>query len=116
MNALPSSFSMPPGQDPHKYFHNLLIEFKKLLKRSKEIAALQIEMEKLLNASKDMSWKSHRDKTFKKEIGEKACAKVWSEFKRYLAALEKKLPSTNYQDLIDAIEDLETLLENFEVK
>jgi hypothetical protein len=116
MKDLPSSFSMPPGQESHKYFRNLLIEFKKLLKKSKDIDALQWEMDRILDASKELTWKIDRNKIIKQETGEKAVSKVWHEFKRYLQDLEKSSSKANYQDLFDAIEEIELMLNNFDLK
>lgn len=112
MKELPVNFGMSPGQDYHKYFHNLLIEFKKLLKKSKDISELKAEMNSLINASKTLTWKENR----KHGTGEQACSKVWHEFKRYIESLEKKEPKASAQYLIEAIEEIEILLKNFEVK
>lgn len=113
---LPSSYMIKPGQDPHKYFRNLCIEFIKLLKRSKDVELLQIEMEKLFNASKDLTWKEDHNKPLKQEVGEKALAKVWHEFKVYIGQLISGKEGYNFQDLIDALNEVEVMIKAFEVK
>lgn len=116
MNNLPSSFTTRPGQDPHSYFRNLCIEFKKLLKDSKDIDLLQDEMSVIINASKDMKWNENHKKPLKQEVGEKAMAKLWHEFRRYIDALEKSPSKVNHQDLLDAFAEVERLLRNFDIK
>ena len=115
MSKLPSSFSMRPGQDPHNYFRNLCIEFKKVLKQTDDVELLQQEMEKLMNASKEMKWNEKHNIPLKQETGEKAIAKVWHEFQRYMTALEKS-SKVDHQDLLDALDQIEVLLRNFDVK
>lgn len=116
MNNLPSSFAMRPGQDPHNYFRNLCIEFKKLLKDSDDIDLLQDEMLILINASKEMKWNEDHKKPLKQEVGEKAMAKLWHEFQRYIDGLEKSPAKANRQDLLDAFNEVERLLKNFDIK
>lgn len=116
MKDLPSSFKVPPGQDPHSYFKNLCIEFKKLLKESKDTDLLQNEMVKLINASKDLQWNEDHKKPLKWEAGEKAISKVWDEFKIYINQLSSEKEDYNYQDLLDAIEEIQRMIDNFDVR
>lgn len=107
---LPPSFSGAPGEEPHHYFKKLCKEFKKTVERAKSPDQLEMEMEKLLNASKDMHWAHGNPGIHKKEEGEKAMSKLWSEFSRYLNQLEIKPRAANPQDLLDALKEIELLL------
>jgi hypothetical protein len=116
MNKLPSNFTMQPGQDPHSYFRNLCIEFKKLIKESDDVNLLQNEMETLINASKDMKWNEDHKKPLKQEAGEKAISKLCNEFRRYVDNLRKSSSKANYQDLLAAFSEIERMLNNFDIK
>lgn len=114
MKDIPTNFGTSPDQEPHKYFRNLCQEFRKLLVSSKDSDQLQFEMTKLINASRDLSWKHKCTQTYKKDVGEKACQKVWHEFSRFMKGFESN--PNNLQDLLDAIMELERLLKDYEVK
>jgi len=116
MSKLPSGFAMKPGQDPHNYFRNLCIEFKKLINQTVDIDMLQDEMDKLINAGKEMKWNENHKLPLKQESGEKAMSKVWHEFQRYVEALQKSSSKANRQDLLDALGEIERMLKNFDVK
>lgn len=107
---IPTSFSMPPGESQHKYFRNLCIEFKKLVKKSDDLDLLQFEMEKLINASKQINWEHKSTDKFKKDKAEKTLSKVWTEFDRYFMNLKDNKDKSNMQDLLDAIEEVESLI------
>ena len=115
MNNLPPSFSMPPGQNPHSYYRNLCIEFKKILNETKDILILQKEMNKLLSASKEMNWKEEKLEIWKKNDGKKAIDKVWYEFKRYIHDLQTSKEKANTQDLLDAIEEIQRQVSNLDI-
>ncbi len=103
------------GQNPHKYFHNLCIEFKKILQKSKDPALLEIEMEKLINASKQMKWKTEKKEIWKKDEGEKVLCKVWNEFSRYMQELKKNPKNAVAKDLMDSLWEVERLLASLKV-
>lgn len=110
--SLPANFTTPPGEDPHRYFRNTCIEFKKLLKNTKDIDSLQIEMEKFIGASKQLDWKHKTTGVYHKSEGEKAAEKVWNEFKRYILVLATNPYRGNPHDLIDALSETERLVES----
>ncbi len=103
------------GQDSHKYFHNLCIEFKKFVQKSKDPALLEIEMERLINASKQMKWKREKQEIWKKDAGEKAMGKLWNEFSRYVLTLKKNPEKADAKDLIEALCTIESLVEQLKV-
>lgn len=113
--SLPANFSAPPGEEPHRYFRNICIEFKKLLKSTKDMDALQIEMEKFLNAAKALDWRHKTSGVYHKDQGEKAADKVWTEFKRFIMVLATNPHRANPHDLIDAVSDIERLIESLNV-
>ena len=89
--SLPSSFSSLPNQEPHKYFKNLLIAFKKEIEGSADIDALQEKMQALINASKDMKYiDKHKKDVFHKSEASKTLSKVFSEFDRYITTIKKE--------------------------
>jgi len=111
MANLPSSFSSLPNQDPHKYFRNLLIAFKKEIKTSIDIKALQEKMQTLINASKEMKYlDKHKNSIYHKPETDKALSKIWNEFDRYIMTYQKTPNKANPQDLLDAISLVESIL------
>lgn len=113
--SLPNNFASSPGEELHSYFRNLCLEFKKIVKKSKDIDELQIEMEKFINASRDMNWHHKSTGVYHKEEGEKATGKVWKEFKRYLFELLDHPEDANPQNLLDALAEVERLVEALKV-
>lgn len=107
--TLPSSFSSNPNQDPHKYFKNLLIDFKKEIKGAVDTDALQEKMSTVINASKELLYKdNHQKAIFHKPETKKAIEKIWTEFDRYILTIQKEPSKANAQDLLDAIAIVET--------
>jgi len=113
--SLPANFSGKPGEEPHRYFRNSLLEFKKVVKTSKDIDQLQIEMERFLNASKQLDWHHKNPQAYRKDEAEKATGKVWTEFKRYIMGLQSKSQKVSPQDLIDALSKVEQMVLNMKV-
>jgi hypothetical protein len=103
------------GQNSNKYFHNLCIEFVKTLHQSKDPNRLEIEMEKVINASKQMNWKKEKKSVWKKEDGEKALNRVWSEFSRYVQSLRKKENESNLKELLEALSEVQRLVDALKV-
>lgn len=114
--SLPANFSSMPGEEPHRIFRNICIDFKKCIKSSKNIDDLQEQMLRFINASKQMNWQHHQSGVYHKESGDKACDKVWAEFKRYIMGLATKNSEISAQDLINALADVEKMIESFKVR
>ncbi|NGX44147.1 MAG: hypothetical protein K1060chlam3_00311 [Candidatus Anoxychlamydiales bacterium] len=109
--SLPSSFSSNPDQDPHKYFKNLIIDFKKEVKRDVDYEALEEKMSMIINASKEMQYiDNHKKDVYHKPETKKALEKLFSEFDRYILTIQKNPSKANAQDLLDAIAIVETLI------
>ncbi|NGX63411.1 MAG: hypothetical protein KR126chlam6_00822 [Candidatus Anoxychlamydiales bacterium] len=116
MTSLPPSFSSNPDQDPHKYFKNILIAFKKEINAAVDINELQDKMQTLLNASKVMYYTDTRSKSiFHKPETKKSLDKVFKEFDRYILTIQKDPSKANAQDLLDAISLVEALLSENEI-
>ncbi|NGX52454.1 MAG: hypothetical protein KR126chlam5_00753 [Candidatus Anoxychlamydiales bacterium] len=109
--SLPSSFSSNPDQDPHKYFKNLIIDFKKEVKGAVDSEALEEKMSMIINASKEMQYiDNHKKGVYHKPETKKALEKLFSEFDRYILTIQKNPSKANAQDLLDAIAIVETLI------
>ncbi|NGX40383.1 MAG: hypothetical protein KR126chlam4_00203 [Candidatus Anoxychlamydiales bacterium] len=109
--TLPSSFSSNPDQDPHKYFKNLILDFKKEVKGAVDTDALEEKMSMIINASKEMLYKdAHKKAIYHKPETKKALDKLWTEFDRYILTIQKNPSKANAQDLLDAIAIVETLI------
>jgi len=113
--SLPANFSEEPGEELHRYFRNALIEFKKVVKYSKDIDQLQIEMERFLNASKELNWHHKNPQAYSKDKAEKATGKVWTEFKRYIMDLQSNPQKVSSQALIDALSNVEQMVLSMKV-
>jgi hypothetical protein len=103
---LPANFSGSPHEELHRYFRNLCHEFKKMVKTSKKSLELQQQMDQFIDTSKQMDWHHKNTGVYHKEAGDKATNKVWTEFKRYVLNIE----TANPQDLLDAIGEVERLI------
>ncbi len=110
--ALPESYSASPGEEPHHYFRNVCIEFRKAVVEKRSLDDLDRKMEKFINASKQMEWKHPKSGTYRKDEGVKAAEKVWKEFKRF----HENTDGATEQDLVEAIMDMERLIDSLEVK
>jgi len=116
MKDLSPSFSSAPDQSPHKYFKNLLKAFKKDIIYCANIDELQLKMETFLNAAKSMKTKDpHKKSIYHKPEVEKAMQKVFSEFDKYYLQYIKDPSKVVRQDIIDAIEIVESLLGEGEI-
>jgi hypothetical protein len=112
LSSQAQGFSGFPEEDLTRHYRNILIQFKKTIKSSKNIDELNAEMEHFINASRRVTWPHHTSGVFQKDEAEKAVGKVVTEFERYRAAL-KKNPSrqATYQDLLDALLIVESMLD-----
>lgn len=102
--ALPSNYSGSHGEQPHHFFKNVCISFKKTIAASKNANELQSEMERFIDSAKQMNWKNT-------EKPEKATSKVFTEFKRYIEMLESSPKTANPQDLTESIDEVMRLLD-----
>lgn len=107
---LPNNFSSSPHEHPQKIFHNLVIEFRKTVRSSKDIAELTNQMDRLLNASKDMHWVIHNTDVYHKHEGPKAMEKLFTEFERYINSLQEGSPIPSI-DLETSLKHLEKIIE-----
>ncbi len=110
MASLPTNFSGSPGEELHRYFRNLCLEFKKAIKTSKDSLELQENMERFIDASKQMDWHKKNTGVYHKDQGAKAADKVWTEFSRYIHDLDSRPGAANPQDLLDALGEVERLV------
>lgn len=114
--SLPANFAGMPGEEIHRSYRNICIEFKKMIKNSTNIDELQEQMIRFINASKQMDWGRKETGVYHKNNGEKACDKVWNEFKRYIMALATQNKEANPQDLYDALSEVERLVDSLKVR
>lgn len=113
---LPANFSGAPTEKPHRYFRNVCIEVRKIIKASKNTNELQVEMAKFIDASKQMHWPHKTSSVYRKDDGEKATKKVLAEFIRYIDSLLTKSPTANPQDLLDSLSEVEQLIYSLQAK
>jgi hypothetical protein len=100
---LPTNFSSPPSEEPHRYLRNLCIAFKKLIKETQDPEEIMQEMESLFDVAKQMNW----------HAGNSALGKLYRECKRYAADLGSE--AANPQNVLDALKELEQLIASFDV-
>ncbi len=109
--TLPANFAMRPGETPRHYFRNVCIEFKKLVQATRNIDELEQAMQNFINTSKNMNWHPESSGVYRKDVGEKAAEKVWSEFKRYIESIRNGTNHVYQKDILQAIDDVEQLIE-----
>ena len=73
--ALPANFAKGPTEEPHRFFRNVCIHFRKVILSSKDHKALEPEIENFINASKEMNWHVKNSDVYHKDQGEKAVRK-----------------------------------------
>jgi len=112
---IPCNFSRPTGQELHHYFRNLCLEFKKTLHNTKDVETLQVEMDKIINACKDLKWKEPKHDIWKKTEGEKAILKLFAEFKRYIKDLRCEPEKVSSQYVLTALDEIIKLIESQKV-
>jgi len=113
--ALPENFSQNPKEDLHRVFRNLCIEFKKTIKSSKNVSQLDLEIQRFIDASKQMNWHHNSSSVFHRDEGDKATRKVLAEYKRYVDELNSNQQNANPQDLLDALAEVERLIKSYKV-
>lgn len=111
---LPDNFAKEPTEEPHHFFRNVCIHFRKAI-LSKDYRTLELEIENFINASKEMNWHVKHSDIYRKDQGEKAVQKVLSECDRYYRALIDDPYTAVSQDLLDALTELESLIGTYKV-
>ena len=112
---LPANFESSPGQEPHRSFRNLCIEFKKILKSSKKVSELNRVMERFIDESKQMTWHVQNTGVYHKDQGKKLTEKVLSEYQRYIKDLEPYVNRADPSAVIEALSLMEQFINNFKV-
>lgn len=105
------SFSGFPEESSIRNFRNTLLELKKTIQSSHNITELKMQMEHFINANRSVTWPHKSQAAFRKDEGEKAVAKVVTEFERYLKDLKHHQPKNSYQNLLDAILMVESMID-----
>lgn len=113
--SLPANFSGSPNEDLHRDFRNLCMDIKNKIKTSKDPNELEWEIERFVDASKQMNWHHKSSDVFKKEEGDKTTHKVYMEFKRYVNELKFNKAKASTKDLLDAFSELEKLIQSYKV-
>ena len=110
---LPVNFAQNPAEEPNRFFRNVCIQFRKAVLSSKDYQMLETEIENFINASKEMNWHVKSSDVYRKDQGEKAVQKVLAECDRYFKTLISNPSSAIAQDLIDALNEVERLIDNY---
>ena len=113
--SLPASFGSAPGEELHRYFRNACIEFKKLIKATRDIRELQDEMQKIIDVSKQMNWHTKNTGVYHKDGEAKTFDKLFAEFKRYITDLQTKPSTANPSDLVNALDLMEQFIKSYRV-
>lgn len=114
--SLPPSFSGMPTEEHHHYFRNVCIELKKAIKDKKPKDELEQQIDRFLNASREMAWPHQTSDVYHKDTAEKAVQKVVNEFRRYLHDLESNPSSASAEDLLKALAIVETMIDSLKVR
>ena len=113
--SLPANFSGVPQEQLHHHFRTVCVEFKKIIKSSKEINELDVQMDRFINICKEMNWQSKNADVYRKNEAEKAVNKIVNEYRRYIKALQTDSENAIAQDLTAAISEVESLLHSSKV-
>lgn len=114
--SLPPSFSGLPVEEQCHYYRNVCLEFEKAIKANKDIAVLQQEMERFLNASREVQWPHHTDGVYHKDVIEKAVQKVVTEFQRFIHTKETEPKKAQHEDLLNALQLLKGQIDQLKVR
>ena len=99
-----------PDEELFRRYRNILLQLKKTIQTSKNIDELKMQMEHFINANRHVTWPHHTSAVYHKDEAEKAVGKVVTEYQRYIKGLENDDPDANYQDLLDALLIVESML------
>ena len=94
-----------------RHFHQALLQLKKTIRSSKDIDELESHMEHFINANRRVTWPHQTSAVFHKDEAEKAVQKVVAEFQRYIQDLQLQKPQESYQDLLDALSIVESMMD-----
>ena len=110
MSSSAPTFPGFPEEEMTRRFRNIIIQFKKTIKSSKNIDELNAEMEHFMNTSRRVGWPHATSGVYHKDGAEKAVAKVTTEFQRYITSLQNDPSKAVYQDLLEAVLVVESML------
>ncbi len=113
--SLPVNFARPPGESPRHYFRTLCINLKKCLHKSTDIEQLKFEMQRFVDAVKQLDWHYKNSEVYRKDEGYKAQEKLWAEFVRYIEVLQTNPKEAKVQDLIACLDEIEGLIDTWKV-
>jgi hypothetical protein len=105
-----------PEESQIRHFRNALVELRKTIQFSRDVNELTMQMEGFINANRQVNWPHHTKSVFSKVEPEKAIEKVLTRFRRYLKELETNPNPESYQDLLDAVTVVETLVDRVKDK
>lgn len=114
--SLPPSFSGMPVEEQCHYYRTVCIEFKKVIKSSKNVAELQEQIDRFLSASREVQWPDHTSGSYHKDEVEKAVQKVANQFRRYVQTLEKEPEKAQHEDLLNALILVETQIDQLKIR
>lgn len=112
---LSESFERPPGETPHHYFSKVYRDLKKAVQSSKDTELLEREMQKFIDACRQMNWHYQTNSVQHKGEGEKIANKIYTEFKRYIADLRKRPGNAQSEDLLTSLKLMEPLIYTYQV-
>lgn len=114
--SLPPSFSGTPDEEQSHYYRNVCLEFEKVIKSDASLDRLHQEMERFLNASKEVHWPHHTDDKYHKDVVEKAVSKVVAEFRRYVKMKESEPEKAQNEDLLRALKLVQAQVDMLRVR
>lgn len=110
--SLPANFASCPQEDLHHHCRNVAVEFKKIVKSSKDVNELNSALERYLNVIKYLDWHEKTSSVYHKNDNEKAANKLTKEFNRYATDLGSDQNLANPQGLLNAITEMEQLIQS----
>jgi hypothetical protein len=110
-SVIKPNYSGFPEETFMRQLRNALIELKKAVQSSQNIEELNMLMEQFLNANRRVVWSHQTSAVFRKDEAEKAVAKVTTEYQRYVKDLRHHQSKKSYQDLMDALSMVESMLD-----
>ncbi len=113
--SLPANFTGVPQEQLHHHFRNICIEFKKVVKSSKDINELEVQMDRFINVCKGIDWPQKNSEVFRKNQVDKIFNRLMTEYKRYITALQSDTENASSQDLTNAISDVGNLFETLKI-
>lgn len=109
--SISSAYPGYPEKKFIRHFRNALLQLRKTIQSSKDIDELKLHMEHFINANRRVVWPHHTSEVFHKDEAEKAVQKVVTEFQRYTQDLQLQKSQKSYQDLLDALFIVESMID-----